>query len=248
MSYRCERCGKTVEKLIPIDDADSSAQYSEICGVPYPCTDNVCITCAREILGISDKDLIREERMRARDTDFLLNKLKGQLAQVVLETIFQEFGYEVYPYGYESYLTNIIKFMRRKDANIPVRKMRATPDLFIYDREINEGFFLEVKATTDLKTNYRISQSILQGYQRYWPESILVVYCLPSMNIYCRPLNEISIDQLVIKQFPVTGGNNYVINLEQDFQLLPDHFRLIDAKGYQEFCNRVRGVVSQFTE
>lgn len=248
MPDRCERCGKTVEKLIPIDDAESSAQYSETVGVPYPCTDNVCITCAREILGISDKDLIREERLNARDTHFLLNKLKGQLAQVVLETIFLEFGYEVYPYGYESHLTNIIKFMRRKDANIPVRKMRATPDLFIYDREINEGFFLEVKATTDLKTNYRISQSVLQGYQRYWPESILVVYCLPSMNIYCRPLNEISIDQLVIKQFPATGDNNYVINLEQDFQLLPDHFRLIDANGYREFCNSVRGVVSQFTE
>lgn len=248
MPYRCERCGKTVEKLIPIDDADSSAQYSEIVGVPYPCTDNVCITCATEILGISDKDLIREERLNAMDTNFLPSKLKGQLAQVVLEAIFQEFGYEVYPYGYESYLTNIIKFMKRKDANIPVRKMRATPDLFIYDREINEGFFLEVKATTDLKTNYRISQSVLQGYQRYWPESILVVYCLPSMNIYCRPLNEISIDQLSIKQFPVTGGNNYVINLEQDFQLLLDHFRLIDANGYQEFCNSVRGVVSQFTE
>lgn len=249
MPYRCKRCGKTVEKLIPIDDSYTSAQYTEIVGVPYPCIDYVCITCAKEILGISDEDLIREERLQVRDTEFLLNMLKGRLAQVVVETIFQEFGYVVYPYGYESYLTNIIKFMRKEDANVPVRKVRATPDLFIYDRELNDGFFLEVKATTAPdETHFWISQSVLQGYQIYWPEAILIIYCIPSMNIYCRPVSEILIDQLPLEQSALTGGNNYVINLKQDFQILPDRFRLIDANGYQEFCKRVRRIVSQFSE
>ncbi len=249
MPYRCERCGETVEKLIPIDDASASAQYTEIIDAPFPCTDYVCITCAREILGISDKDLVREERLKARNTEFTLNLLKGRLAQVAVEMIFQEFGYEVYPYGYESYLTNIIKFMRKKDANISVRKVRATPDLFIYDRELNKGFFLEVKATTAPdETNFWISQFTLQGYQKYWPAAILVIYCIHSMNIYCCPVNEILIDKLPVKQFALTGSNNYVINLKQNFKLLPKRFRLIDTDGYQEFCKRTRGVISQFSE
>lgn len=171
------------------------------------------------------------------------------MAQVVVEMIFQEFGYEVYPHGYESYLTNIIKFMKKEGANIPVRKVRATPDLFIYDSESNEGFFLEVKATTTSdEAKYWIPQSTLREYQIYWPEAILVIYCISSMNIYCRSVNEISIDQLPVEQSPVSGGNNYVINLEQDFQILPDRFRLIDATGYQKFCERVRKeVLSQFS-
>ena len=138
---------------MPIDDAHRSAQESaEITGlldVPYASTytEHVCITCAKAMLGITDGDLIREERQTGIQTDFQINLLKGRVAQVVVETIFQVFGYEVYPYGYESYLTNIIKFMRKPNPNISVRKTRATPNLFVYDREMNDGFFLEVKAT-----------------------------------------------------------------------------------------------------
>jgi DNA-directed RNA polymerase subunit RPC12/RpoP len=253
MSYKCSRCSRVVEKLVPIDDAyrsaEDTAQYSELLGMPYihTYTDYVCITCARKMLGISDEDLVREERSTKIETEFQINLLKGRLAQVVIEAIFQEFGYVVYPYGYESHLTNIIKSMRKGKANIAVSKMRATPDLFVYDQEKNEGFSLEVKATsTPDETKYWIRKPTLQSYISHWPEAILIIYCMPSMNIYCRQVMDISAEQLPTEPALIGGHEVYVINLQSKFLALPEYFRLIKADRYQDFCQRIRGVLQNF--
>lgn len=253
MSNTCSRCGRQVKKLVPIDDAYRSAQesasWSGLLEVPWPevYTDYVCITCAKQILEITEEDLIREERLTRRETEFQINLLKGRLAQVVIETIFQEFGYEVYPYGYESYLTNIIKFMRKPNANIPVRKIRATPDIFVYDRELNDGFFIEIKATnTPDETSFWISKFTLDTYNTYWPEAILIIYCLSSMNIYCRQIKDISTDQLSIEKSPVGRHKNYVINLQSHFLSLPDFFRLIEPARYQDLCQHILNVMKDF--
>jgi DNA-directed RNA polymerase subunit RPC12/RpoP len=245
--YKCSRCGRAVEKLVPIDDAYRSIQYTELVGVPYPCTDYVCITCAKAVLEISDDDIVREERLTNVETEFILNLLKGGLAKAVVEAIFREFGYEVYPFGYESHLTNIIKFMKKGDANIPVRKVRATPDLFVYDRELNDGYFIEIKATTTpYETKYWVSKLILDSYLSYWPEAILVVYCIPSMNIYCRQVSDITPERLIVERSEVSGRENYVVNLKADFFSLPDRFRLINPVRYQEFCQRIKSVLQVF--
>ena len=254
MPYECSKCGRVAEKLVAIDDAyrsaEDSAQWSGLLEMPYTCTytDYVCITCAKEMLGISDEDLIREERLTKIQTEFQINLLKGRLSQVVIETIFQEFGYEVYPYGYESYLTNIINSMRKGNANIPVRKLRATPDLIVYDRELNDGFFLEVKATnTPDETKFWLSKPTIQNYITYWPEAILIIYCIQSMNIYCRQVKDISPEQLQIEQGPIIDGHEtYVVNLQSEFFTLPQYFRLIEADRYQDFCQRIREVLQNF--
>ena len=247
MSYECSRCGKVVEKLVPIDDAYRSSQYTELAGIPYPCTDYVCISCAREIIGISDRDLVQEERVTKVETEFLLNLLKGRLAQVVIETIFKEFGYEVYPYGYESYLTSIIRFMRKGDANIAARKMRASPDFFVYDRESNDGFFVETKATNlPDETKFWISKSILDMYLTHWPEAVLVVYCMRTMNIYCRNVSDICPEELHIERSGITGRDNYILNIRDEFGTLPNYFRLIEPDRYIDFCQRIRGVLKEF--
>ena len=96
MSYECSRCGRIVEKLVPIGDAsrsaEDSAQDSELLDMPYTCTymDYVCITCAKEILGISDEDLMREERSTRIETEFQINLLKGRLAQVIITANYQK--------------------------------------------------------------------------------------------------------------------------------------------------------------
>jgi len=250
MSDICCRCGRKVEKLIPIDDAyrsaEESATWSGLLEVPWPqtYTEYVCLTCARKILNITEEDLIHEERLTKIETEFHINLLKGRLAQVIIEAIFQEFGYEVYPYGYESNLTNIIKFLRKPDANIPVRKLRATPDIFVYDREVNDGFFIEIKATnTPDETSYWISKSTLDTYNAFWSEAILTIYCLLSMNIYCCKIQDIHIEQLPIVKSPVSGHENYIINLKSEFLTLPDFFRLIEPTRYNDFINRIRGVI-----
>jgi hypothetical protein len=247
MTHICERCGRSVDRLIQLDDAEQSALSTEIAKVQWPQYKSVCITCVRTSLGITDADLIREERQSADDTEFHLNLVKGRLAQVLIEMIFQEFGYEVYPYGYESYLTNIIKHMRKGTANIPVRRVRATPDLFVYDREINDGYFAEVKATsTREETHYWMRASILRNYRAFWPEAFLVVYCIPNGHIYCKQVCDLSLETLPTDQSSPSGLLNYVLNLEKDFYPLSSVFRLIEPKKYDEFMPRLRQIVSDF--
>jgi len=115
----CPSCGKKVDKLIELDDASASAQYSGVLGQPYYYSSLYCITCARQVLGISDEDLIRGERLLSNNPDFFIRLLGGRIGQVIIENIFRNFGYEVYPYGYESYLTNIIKHMRKGGPTPP---------------------------------------------------------------------------------------------------------------------------------
>jgi len=249
MSYKCDRCGKTVSKLVPIDDAYLSSQYTELIGIPYPYTDYVCVTCARGIIGISNRDLIQEERGTKIETEFLLSLFKGRLAQVVIETVLREFGYEVYPYGYERYLTSIMRFMSKGDANIAARKVRASPDLFVYDRELNDGFFVETKATNAPdESKYWLTKSVLDMYLSHWPEAVLVVYCMRSMNIYCRNVKDIHPDELPIEKSGITGRDNYVLNLKDEFGSLPDYFRLVEPDRYKVFCQRIMGILKEFNQ
>jgi DNA-directed RNA polymerase subunit RPC12/RpoP len=251
--YQCSKCGKSVQKLIAIDDAYRSAEcsaiYSGLLETPYidTYTEYVCITCAREMLGISDKDMIREERLTKIETEFQINLLKGRLALAIVETFFREFGYEVYPYGYESYLTNIIKYMRKGSANIPVKKVRATPDLFVYDRESNEGFFLEIKATnTPDEKKFWIAKWMLDGYNTYWPEAILIIYCIPSMHIYCRKVENIPFGELLVEESPIGDHQMYVIDLESHFYSLQNYFSLIESSRYLDLCQKIAVVLQNF--
>jgi DNA-directed RNA polymerase subunit RPC12/RpoP len=247
MPYVCDRCHRTVERLISLADAERTADATLFAESQRPQYDYLCITCVREVLQISDEDLIREERRLADDTEFLLNLTKGRLAQVLVETLFLQFGYEVYPFGYESYFTNIIKHMRKGTANVPARKVRASPDLFVYDREINDGFFLEVKATsTRDESSYWVSQFTLDTYRDHWPEAILVVYCIATGNLYCKQIAEIYQQPLPIEKSSSSGWQNYVLNLPRDFHSLPDIFRLVDRQHYDAYLLKLMKVIQAF--
>jgi hypothetical protein len=106
---KCPNCGKLVDKLIPIDNAHVSAEITDLVGALYTSTDHYCVTCARQMIGITDEDLIKEDRILSKNPDFIISLLKGRIGQVVLESVFRNFGYEVYPYGYENHLTNILR-------------------------------------------------------------------------------------------------------------------------------------------
>ena len=53
---KCSKCGKDVERLVALDDADATAQYSGLVGAPYPVTNYVCEKCAKERLSIREQD------------------------------------------------------------------------------------------------------------------------------------------------------------------------------------------------
>jgi len=246
--YDCPRCGKKVNKLFFIDDAESSAEDTKLLGFESPTTYCFCLTCTKEYFDISDKDLIEEEISLLKNTKFQLNLLKGNIAQSIIETIFQEFGYEVYPYGYESYLTNIIKHMKKGNSNVPVMKIRSTPDLYIYDRAENEGFLVEVKASnTPNESEYWIRKYTVDKYLKYWEEAILIIYCIISNNIYCCPIGKIPFENLEItKSF--SKEDMYVINLKENFVSLPEFFSRIDKEEYNSLIKDIKEILNKFSQ
>ena len=117
---KCPGCGKYVPKLFPLDNADVSSQWSALVEVAYPCTDYLCIKCITQRVGITKRDVDREERVED-NTYFNINLLKGNIAQSIIGMIFRDCGYEVYPFGHESYFTNIIKNLKKGSANITAK-------------------------------------------------------------------------------------------------------------------------------
>jgi hypothetical protein len=205
------------------------------------------LECAKELLDITDEDLIEIEIEKARDTTFNINLLKGKLAQDIIETIFLEFGYEVYPYGYESYFTNIIRHLRKEPTNRSVRKVRATPDLFVYDRLKNIGYFLEVKASgCSDESKYWMSKYDLDTYKQFWDEAILIVVCIPSKNIYCKPMSKINTSDLTVTNVPGARHKVYEVNLIDSFHNLPDYFDRIKEDRYFRLVGLIKNELSKF--
>lgn len=66
---KCSKCGKNVDRLVALDDADATAQYSGLVGVPYPVTNYVCEACAKELLGMRGQDLQLDSLSLKRDIE-----------------------------------------------------------------------------------------------------------------------------------------------------------------------------------
>lgn len=237
----CPKCGKLAEKLIKLDDAYSSAQFTEMLGIPFHSSHYYCITCARQHLEILDSDLIREERNLSKNPDFIINLLKGRIGQVIIEGIFRNFGYEVYPYGYESYLTNIIKDLRKSWSNQTVKQIRSTPDALIYDRELNVGFLIEVKSTTQSPENYWIESNQLKKYIQLWSSAVLTIIHIPTLEIYCKAFDQINLKEKKLQNpdfSPKKEG--YSFNLLTEFECLRNKFRLVDEVELSILTTRIK--------
>lgn len=244
MEHPCERCGRKFESLITIDYAHSSVQYTEIMGRPYTGTDHVCLECARTILDMSGKDIITDERRRSRDAEHLASALRSRLALSVVSTVLEAFGYEVYPYTMEGQLEPVMRQIRQKDQAAPMRKLGGSPDLFVLDRDPGEGRFVEVlDAEVPDEARFRTSRFWLSSLRDRWPESVLVVYCMPSMNVYARAAGSLQIESFPVEQSPLTGRFHCTLDLKRDLGPPEAVFRRIDPRRHYELMKRLRTAV-----
>lgn len=239
----CPQCGRQVPCLYPLDDAYFSAAESALIGTPAPVTHHVCFACLCRAVGASESAIIAENRYASRNTEFTLNVMKGRVGQAIVESVFTEFGYEVYPFGYETYFTNIIRHMQRGIANEAVRKTRATPDLFLYDREVNEGHFIEIKTTTSPDESVVwVPKSQIQLYLRHWPEASIVFCCLRTINLYCEDIANVAWDDLP-RDYPPDGRQEcYVVDLRNTLLPLTRRFRLLEHERYQLLLDSIRRI------
>ena len=123
---------------------------------------------------------------------FYENLLAGHFHKDLIRVILEESGYEVYPYGYESFLTALkIKFEKGEIRSTKIaKKIRSTPDLLVYDNEDETVELLEVKSIRwDWTDNVRIDA--LPRYKIHWDESILAMVLPAGHFFYAQRVSDL---------------------------------------------------------
>jgi hypothetical protein len=126
------------------------------------------------------------ETYDAKNEEFFDNVLIGNQIKEVIKVMLEKSGYLVLPYGYESTLSGLRRRLGKKGTkkSRTVRRIRASPDLLVYDHLNKDLMLVEVKmrkAPTEDKI--LIYRKFMENYKEFWNDSFIVVV-VPCGNIF----------------------------------------------------------------
>lgn len=181
-----------------------------------------------------------------KNNNFPLDYLKGSIGQAVVATYLRKFKYEIYPFGYENNYANIFRFKKTDYSDATSMKIRSMPDLLVYDRYNEERFLLQIKATSwKVESRYWIDKDQFDNYKKYWSEALLLIYFIPTTNIYCCRINDIKI--LSEEPLPNHSELGYYLALA-GFSDLPDCFKLIQRDQYNELSRKIKEIFKEYSQ
>jgi hypothetical protein len=240
----CEHCGKYSAALHCVEDEQRARQYEELIGVPYPVYDYLCDECAgfqqspSNLLATPSEVIQPSPFIRAESKNFNINSFKGKIAQIIVETIFIEFGFEVFPFGYESYFTSIIRNLSGNGSvSSTALRLRSMPDLMVFNPTTKSAFLIEVKSTKVNYGEYLIGTISADRYAKFWAESFLAIVCARSQEIFTARISELNLPTRSRKSFS-DGQEGYVLNFEKDFSPLDAEFGF-DSIQYMKLLKRL---------
>ena len=173
----CIYCGKLIEELPYLD------------GVPLhaACINGWCVQenvdgIVTDVLPV-DKSY---EQIKKREK-FTRDLLVGGFFKNLVLTVLHNASYEVYPFGYESFLASIKRPLYNAEAihSEAAERIRSTPDLVVLDRETGDVNLVEVKFRGHLWDNKR-AHILVNLYRKYWSESVLVLVCPRGKIFYAQ--------------------------------------------------------------
>ena len=139
-----------------------------------------------EVAGISDASLIITDirpveegaKQAKKEEKFTRDLLVGSFFKNLVIIVLYNAGYEVYPFGWESFLANIKRPLYNTGAlnSETAERIRSAPDLVILDRETGDVNLVEVKFRGRLWDNDKADINV-NLYRKYWNESVLVLVC-----------------------------------------------------------------------
>jgi hypothetical protein len=110
------------------------------------------------------------------------NMIKGRIAEAIIEELLKASGNDVYRFGYESILQNLVQNNSNFDRrNKNAHQLKSIPDFVVLNSDGN-NFFLEVKFRANL---YWVTKDQhLKHSMEYWqPKLILVTASKPYFRI-----------------------------------------------------------------
>jgi len=233
----CNQCGYLVPNLFDTGN------------LQYGPGSNICIKCIHLNLGITTNSLEAEERARvSNENDFFSRLLKGRIGQVIIENIFRRFGFEVYPYGYESYFTNIIKRLKEINNDRVVNQVRETPDLFVFDQVEEERHLFEIKSSDKrglvFGNEYTMDCHKLHAYINDWPSSSILIVNTLKLEFFAVKYRNLVLDD--IEKRESSSGEFYVIKMYDHLMPLW-YYAGIDQTEYESYLEtEIRPIVKKF--
>jgi hypothetical protein len=173
----CIYCGKQIEEL-PVFN-----------GVPLheACIDAWMVQEKVDRL-ITDLSIVTDETEQIkRNERFTRDLLVGGFFKNLAATILYNAGYEVYPFGYESFLAGLKRPLYELNLSntTTAERIRSTPDLVVLDREKKLLFIIEVKFRGRLWDN-QYADIYVNSYKKYWSESVLLLICPRAKFFYAQ--------------------------------------------------------------
>jgi hypothetical protein len=169
--------------------------------------------------------------------------LQSNIATEVVRTLFKGCGYEVKLFGYENIFPEWAKSMKAGDPNPVARRIRNTPDFLVYDRQFNNFYEVEVKATRQTPPTWRYSKSRLDALRHDFPQAMLAVYAQRTHQVYVQYVQAIDWDSTPVRLNK--DGEFYELSLN-GFALPHQLFRLITREQYLAFLEDSKPVLSGF--
>jgi len=219
----CVYCGEPIVELPYLD------------GVPLhaACIDRWCIQ--ENVDGIIADFVVVDKtyEQSKRREKFRRDLLVGSFFKNLVVTILDDAGYEVYPFGYETFLANLKRPLYDAEAihSEAAERIRSTPDLVVLDKETGDLNLVEVKFRGRLWDDKR-AHILVNLYRKYWSESVLLLICPRGKIFYAQFVRNLTRED---NFFPVA----------QDFLPLEEVFKRISwenpvRKGF--YANLVRTV------
>lgn len=225
-------------KFYAVIDGDQDSLPGEVVELfdrlPYP----VLIEVSEPIL---DRPL--QTKPRTHQTSFRMRVLQSEVAALLVKALFEGCGYEVRRSGYEQLVPEWVSAMKAADSNLAVMRMRTSPDLQVYDRELNSLYEVEVKATKKKPAEWSYRKDRLDILRYLHPQALLIVYAQQAHKLFVQRVEVLDWESLPVGEG--TDGAFYKMDLT-GFVSPPDLFRLVTREDYLKFLVDSKAVLRDF--
>jgi len=171
-------------------------------------------------------------------TAFRIRKLKGAHYKNIIMMLFEEAGYDVYPFGYESSMGSLRNLFSRIDNNDNILQLRYMPDLFVTNRDNRRAScFVEVKKRNRTANNCTIDYDKLERYQKFWGSAMFVI--ISKDGIYAQKFKDVWIPEKL--KIDNDGRRYFHIDLTKKFKPINKVFTKIDEKLLDNVIRMVKG-------
>lgn len=122
--------------------------------------------------------------------DFDDDLMFGYFFKDIVVLLLDKCGYEVYPYGYESFFPNLKRKLYNTENPKAAERIRSTPDLLVRNPNDQQVEIVEVKARSATGA-YGLKIDGIERYLKFWLESVIILV-IPSGNyFYAQRISEL---------------------------------------------------------